>query len=92
MSFTKAKELLKSLITENTTPEDAEKLSNITKEIEEEETNQVSFAEKYEDLRGKYVKAVMNSTFKDDGSHPGEDPKPKSLDECIKEVLDARKD
>ena len=92
MSFTKAKELLKSLITENTTPEDAEKLSNITKEIEEEETNQVSFAEKYEDLRGKYVKAVMNSTFKDDGSHPGEDQKPKSLDECIKEVLDARKD
>ena len=92
MSFTKAKELLKSLITENTTPEDAEKLANITKEIEEEETNQVTFAEKYEDLRGKYVKAVMNSTFKDDGSHPGEDPKPKSLDECIKEVIDARKD
>lgn len=92
MSFTKAKELLKSLITENTTPEDAEKLANITKEIEEEETNQVTFAEKYEDLRGKYVKAVMNSTFKDDGNHPGEDPKPKSLDECIKEVIDARKD
>ena len=92
MSFTKAKELLKSLITENTTPEDAEKFANITKEIEEEETNQVTFAEKYEDLRAKYVKAVMNSTFKDDGSHPGEDPKPKSLDECIKEVLDARKD
>lgn len=92
MSFTKAKELLKSLITENTTPEDAEKFANITKEIEEEETNQVTFAEKYEDLRGKYVKAVMNSTFKDDGNHPGEDPKPKSLDECIKEVLDARKD
>ena len=92
MSFTKAKELLKSLITENTTPEDAEKFSNITKEIEEEETNQVTFAEKYEDLRGKYVKAVMNSTFKDDGNHPGEDPKPKSLDECIKEVIDARKD
>ena len=38
MSFTKAKELLKSLITENTTPEDAEKFANITKEIEEEET------------------------------------------------------
>ena len=92
MSFTKAKELLKSLITENTTPEDAEKFANITKEIEEEETNQVTFAEKYEDLRGKYVKAVMNSTFKDDGNHPGEDPKPKSLDECIKEVIDARKD
>ena len=92
MSFTKAKELLKSLITESTTPEDAEKFANITKEIEEEETNQVTFAEKYEDLRGKYVKAVMNSTFKDDGSHPGEDPKPKSLDECIKEVIDARKD
>ena len=92
MSFTKAKELLKSLITENTTPEDAEKYANITKEIEEEETNQVTFAEKYEDLRGKYVKAVMNSTFKDDGNHPGEDPKPKSLDECIKEVIDARKD
>lgn len=92
MSFTKAKELLKSLITENTTPEDAEKFANITKEIEEEETNQVTFAEKYEDLRGRYVKAVMNSTFKDDGNHPGEDPKPKSLDECIKEVIDARKD
>ena len=92
MSFTKAKELLKSLRTENTTPEDAEKFANITKEIEEEETNQVTFAEKYEDLRGKYVKAVMNSTFKDDGSHTGEDPKTKSLDECVKEVLDARKD
>ena len=92
MSFTKAKELLKSLITENTTPEDAEKFANIAKEIEEEETNQTKFAEKYEDLRGKYVKAVMNSTFKDDGNHPGEEPKPKSLDECIKEVLDARKD
>ena len=64
----------------------------VDQEIEEEETNQVTFAEKYEDLRGKYVKAVMNSTFKDDGSHPGEDPKPKSLDECIKEVIDARKD
>ncbi len=92
MSFNKAKELIKTLITENTTPEDTEKISNIVREIEEEETNQTKFAEKYEDLRGRYVKAVMNSTFKDDGNHPGEEPKPKSLDECIKEVLDARKD
>jgi hypothetical protein len=92
MSFSKAKELLKSMITDKTSPEDIEKFGNIQKEIEEEETSQVTFAKKYEDLRGKYVKAVMNSTFKADGKDPGEEPKTKTLNECVEEVISARKD
>ena len=92
MSFIKAKELLKAMITDKTSPEVIEQLGNIQKEIEEEETNQVTFAEKYEDLRGKYVKAVMNSSFKADGKDPGEEPKPKTLNECVEEVISARKE
>ncbi len=85
MDFTKIRTLLKDFVTENTTPEDAEKIAKINAELGNIETEAVKFAEKHEDLRQKYVKAVMNSTFKDEPEEEKEEPTGKTLEQCIAE-------
>jgi len=81
MDFTKIENLLKGFITEKTTPEDAEKIAEINAELGKIKTETTDFAVKHEELRQKYVNAVMNSTFKEAPEEAKEEPKFKSLDE-----------
>ena len=85
MDFKNVKKILSDLITDNTSPEDAEKIGGAIKEVENTEKEMVAFAEKHEELRQKYVNAVKNSTFKEAPEEKSEEPKFKSLDEIAAE-------
>ncbi len=85
MDFTKIRTLLKDFVTDNTSPEEAEKIAKLNAEIDSAEAEAVKFAEKHEELRQKYVKAVMNSTFKDEPKDEKEEPQGKTLEQCIAE-------
>ena len=81
MDLTKIETMLKGLITDKTSPEDAEKIAEINAELGKVKTEMTDFAAKHEELRQKYVNAVMNSTFKEAPEEAKEEPKFKSLDE-----------
>ena len=85
MDFTKIESMLKGLINEKTTPEEAEKIAQINAELGNIKTSVTDFAVKHEELRQKYVNAVMNSTFKEAPKEEQEEPKFKSLDEIAAE-------
>ena len=91
MDFTKIETLLKEFVTEKTTPEEAEKIAKINAELGNIKNEAVSFAEKHEELRQKYVKAVMNSTFKEEPSDEKEEPQGKTLEQCIAEEQEKMK-
>lgn len=90
MDFNKIKELIKGLVCDSTSTEEAEKIGQITQEIDNAEKEYDGLIKKHEELRGKYVKAITDTSFND---KPKEDnPQPKSLEECMQEVIDNRKD
>lgn len=91
MDYAKIIEGLKSLINDNTSPEEAEKIAAISKDVEAAKTEYEDQLIKHEELRGKYIKAIQNSTFKDEPQKQ-EDDEPKSLEECIGAVIKERKD
>ena len=81
MDLTKIETMLKGLINDKTSPEDAEKIAEINAELGKVKTKMTDFAAEHEELRQKYVNAVMNSTFKEAPEEAKEEPKFKSLDE-----------
>ena len=81
MDFKNVKKILSDLITDNTSPEDAEKIGGAIKEVEKTEAEMVEFANKHEELRQKYVNSIKNSTFKEAPEEAKEEPQFKSLDE-----------
>lgn len=85
MDYAKIIESLKGLINEKTSPEDAEKITNAVKEIEVAKTENDDLIIKHEDLRQKYIKALTQSTFKDDKTQKPDAPK--TLKECIEEQI-----
>ena len=85
MDLTKIETMLKGLITDKTSPEDAEKIAEINAELGKVKTEMTDFVTKHEELRQKYVNAVMNSTFKEAPEETKEEPKFKSLDEIAAE-------
>ena len=88
MDFNKVRELLKGLITENTSTEEVEKIGAINQEIDNAEQEYTGFVEKHEELRKKYIDVVKDTSFKE---KPKEDnPEPKSLEDCIQEQLEKR--
>ena len=91
MDYKKLKETLKGLIKENTTQEDTELIANIVNQIDEAEKESNELLEKHEDLRQKYINAVRNSVC---GGNPKEkeDDTPKTLEECIENVINERKE
>ena len=90
MDWNKIKEGLKSLVTDSTSTEDVEKITGIVKDVEAAETEANDMLQKHDELRKKYIEAVKNSTFTE---KPKDDnPKPKTLEECIQEQIDKRKD
>ena len=90
MDFNKLKALIKGLVNDSTSTEDAEKIGQINQVIDEAEKEHEGLITKHEELRAKYVKAITDTSFKE---KPKEDnPQPKSLEDCMQEVIDNRKD
>ena len=89
LDYAKLRETLKTLITDNTSQEDAEKIGAITKELEQAEADTNSLLEKHEELRQKYINAVKNSAF---GESPKEEKSntPLTLEECINAEIEKR--
>ena len=90
MDWNKLKEGLKGLITDSTSTEDVEKITRLAKDVESAEAESNDMLQKHEELRAKYIEAVKNTTFND--KPKDENPQPKSLEECIQEVVTKRKD
>ena len=90
MDYAKIIEGLKGLINEKTSPEDAEKIANISKEVEGAKKEHEDTLIKHEELREKYVKALQQSVFNDKPNNPQSEDKPKTFEECVNEVLAKR--
>ena len=91
MNYAKILESLKGLISENTSAEDAEKIAGIVKDVETAKQESDDLLIKHEELRQKYITALKQTAFKDDKPNPDDD-KPKTLEECIEEVIEKRDD
>lgn len=91
MDYAKILESLKGLISENTSPEEAEKISGVVKEVEEAKKEHEDTLIQHEELRQKYIKALQNSAFSDQPKEDSQD-KPITLEECIEKVIAQRKD
>lgn len=91
MEFTKIREMLKNLIDDSTSTEKVEAIGKISGELDRAEQEQKDLIQKQEDLRKKYIKAITETSFKD---VPDDENKvqPKSLEECIQEQIEKRKD
>lgn len=86
MNLNKLKESIKNLIDQDASPELAEKVGKISAEIDLIEKEDTSMVEKYESLRQKYIKAIQNNSFPDDGKSRKEEDKPLSFEECYIKV------
>lgn len=90
MDFEKLKDLIKGLVNDSTSTEEIEKIGGITQEIDNAKKEYDTLITKHEELRQKYVKAITDTSF---GGQPKEDnPQPKSLEDCMQEIIDNRKD
>ena len=91
MDYAKILESMKGLITEETSEETATKIGEVVKEIETAKKEHEDTLIKHEELRQKYIKALQNSAFKDPNEKSTNDDKPKSLEDCVAEVIAKRK-
>lgn len=86
--FAELKEGIKSLITDKTSAEDAEKLGKLAGKIDEVERENKTLFESKEALRLKYVDLVTTASF---GTTPNPEiestKKAPTLEECIAEEL-----
>ena len=91
MDFNQVRELLKGLITDSTPTEDVEKIGKISGAIDELEKEELTLINSHEDLRKKYIDVIKDTSFKGQPKQE-ENPQPKSLEECMQEVISQRKD
>ena len=90
MDFNQVRELLKGLITDSSSTEDVEKIGKISGAIDELEKEELTLINSHEDLRKKYIEVIKDTSFQ--GKPKGEEnPQPKSLEECMQEVIAKRK-
>lgn len=88
MDYTKLIESLKGLIKDDSSPEQVEQITNIVRDVEAAKTENDDLIIKHEELRQKYIKALTQSTFKDNGTTPAQqEARPKTLEECIAEQI-----
>ena len=92
MDYAKILESLKGLISENTSPEEAEKISGVVKEVEEAKKEHEDTLIKHEELRQKYIKALQNSAFSEDPKENPQEKKSMTFEECVEKVIAQRKD
>ena len=91
MSYAKILESLKGLISENTSPEEAEKIANIVKDVEAAQKESDDLLIKHEELRQKYITALKQTAFNENPKDNPPEPHEKTLEECVEEVVKARK-
>ena len=91
MDFNKVRELLKGLITDSTSTETVEQIGKINAGIDELEKEELALISSHEDLRKKYIDVIKDTSFKGQPKQE-ENPQPKSLEECMQEVISQRKD
>ena len=90
MDFNKIRELIKGLVSDSTSTEEAEKIGKINQEVDNAEKEYEGLIKNHEELRGKYVKAITDTSFNEKPRE--ENQEPKSLEECMQEIIDNRKD
>ena len=91
MDFNQVRELLKGLITDSTSTETVEQIGKINAGIDELEKEELALISSHEDLRKKYIGVIKDTSFKGQPKQE-ENPQPKSLEECMQEVISQRKD
>lgn len=91
MDFNQVRELLKGLITDSTPTEDVEKIGKISGAIDELEKEELTLIDSHENLRKKYIDVIKDTSFKGQPKQE-ENSQPKSLEECMQEVIAKRKD
>ena len=91
MDFNQVRELLKGLITDSTSTETVEQIGKINAGIDELEKEELALISSHEDLRKKYIDVIKDTSFKGQPKQE-ENPEPKSLEECMQEVISQRKD
>lgn len=91
MDFNQVRELLKGLITDSTSTETVEQIGKINAGIDELEKEELALISSHEDLRKKYIDVIKDTSFKGQPKQE-ENPQPKSLEECMQEVISQRKD
>ena len=84
----KIKETLSNLINEETSNETLEAIQSVIKEVEALENSQVELAEKYENLRKKYIESVKYATF--EGEPNSAERKPRTLEEIFVDLQKAK--
>ena len=86
MDYTKLIESLKGLIKDDSSPEQVEQITNIVRDVEAAKTENDDLIIKHEELRQKYIKALTQSTFKDNIPQEKPQDQPKSWEECVAEA------
>ena len=89
MDYAKILEGLKGLLNENTSEDDAQKIAGIVKDVEAAKKESEDFLIKHEELRQKYITALKQTAFNEPTKDP-DDNKPKTLEECVNEVVKNR--
>ena len=90
MDYAKILEGLKELINDKTSPEDAQKIAELSKQVETAKSENDDLIIKHEDLRTKYVEALKQSVFSQNPQDSHKEEKPKTLEECVNEVISKR--
>lgn len=81
------RESIQSLITEKSSPEEAEKIGKLSVALDNLEQEQNALIESKEELRKKYVESVKNSAFGGKPISEIPDTKPaKTFEECLAEA------
>lgn len=87
MSLKETQTKILNLINEKTQPEEAEKIRDISKELDEAIKCETDFATKHEELRMKYVELVKNGGFGTDGDKKNEVKQPRTFEEIANEII-----
>ena len=89
MNLKETQKKILNLINENSSPEDAEKIRDISKELDQAIQTETELATKHEELRMKYVELVKNGGFGED-KEPEVEKTPKTFEEIAKEIINKR--
>ena len=91
MDWKKLKASVSGLITDKTSPEDAEKIAGISSQLDMAEKEEQAFTEKYDGLRAKYVDLVKNTNFPPEDQKSKPNAQEKTLEDYLKEEANKSK-
>ena len=89
MDYNALKEHIQSLIKDDMQPEEAEKIGGILHEVEQMEQEHKTLEESHEQLRGKYIQAIKQSSF-NEAPKSAVSQNQLSFEDCVKNVINER--